>query len=165
MKSMKIGWINKVISRIVRNQVTYNLGKAILVSFGVFLIMFSLIRFIPGDPVDVLLGDRATEELRAQYNEMLGLEGSLFEQFKTNMGKILRGDLGTSVITKQSVNSIVKRAFPPTAWLIGVTLILSLLMAVPIGIVVAIYRGRWIDKVFHIVSSILLSIPGFYMGL
>jgi len=152
-------------SRLVKNQFIYNLGKAVLVSFGVFLVMFSLIRFIPGDPVDMILGDSATEELRAEYREILGLEGSVFEQLKTSLGNIIRGDLGTSVVTKQSVNSIVKRALPPTAWLIIVSLFISLLLAIPLGLLVSLYRGRWIDKVFQIISSVLLSIPGFYMGL
>ena len=164
MESKKTNW-TKILSCITKSQIAYNIGKLLLVSFGVFLIMFGLIRLIPGDPVDILLGDKATEELRIQYREMLGLEGSVFEQFGTNFNKILHGDLGTSVITRQSVNSIVKRAFPPTAWLIVVSLVISLLIAIPLGVLVAIYRGRWIDKVFHIASSVLLSIPGFYMGL
>ena len=164
MKSNKKSWI-KVLSRMVKSQIAYNIGKLILVSFGVFLIMFSLIRLIPGDPVDLLLGDIATDALRAQYREILGLDGSVFEQLGTSLGKVLKGDLGTSVVTRQSVNSIVKRSLPPTAWLIVVTLFISLLVAVPLALIVSIYRGRWIDKVFQIMSSILLSIPGFYMGL
>lgn len=164
MKLKEINLIN-IASRIVRSKIVNNLVRALLVSLGVFLVTFSLIRLIPGDPVDILLGDRATHELREQYKELMGLNGTVFEQFKTNISKITHGDLGTSVVTKQSVNHIVARSLPPTVWLILMTVVLALIFAVPLGILVAVYRGRWIDKVFHIVSSVLLSIPGFYMGL
>jgi peptide/nickel transport system permease protein len=148
-----------------RNRLLRSLGRALLVSFGVMIVTFTLIRLIPGDPVEILLGDQATDELVEEYRKILGLDGTFAEQFIGYIGDVLQGDLGTSVYTRQSVSSTLKRALPTTAWLIAVTLVMALVMAVPLGVIAAIYRGTWFDHLFRVVSSALLAMPGFYLGL
>ena len=142
-----------------------NLARAMLAALGVLIVTFTLIHFIPGDPVEILLGDAATEELVAEYRRILGLEGSLIEQFLDYLGAVVRGDLGTSLLTRQSVNAVVARTLPLTAWLIAVTVLMALLMAVPLGVTAAIFRGTWFDHAFRVVTSISLATPSFYMGL
>ncbi len=134
-------------------------------ALGVLIVTFTLIHFIPGDPVEILLGDSATEELIAEYRKILGLDGTLIEQFLDYLGAVVRGDLGTSLLTRQSVNAVVARTLPLTAWLITVTVLMALLMAIPLGVSAAIFRGTWFDHVFRVATSISLATPSFYMGL
>ena len=72
-----------------------NLVRAMLAALGVLIVTFTLIHFIPGDPVEILLGDAATEELVAEYRKILGLEGTLIQQFLDYLGAVVQGDLGT----------------------------------------------------------------------
>ena len=134
-------------------------------ALGVLIVTFTLIHLIPGDPVEILLGDTATEELIAEYRKILGLDGTLIEQFLDYLGAVVRGDLGTSLLTRQSVNAVVARTLPLTAWLITVTVLMALLMAIPLGVSAAIFRGTWFDHVFRVATSISLATPSFYMGL
>lgn len=154
-----------ILFRLAKSHVLQSLGRALLVSFGVMVITFALIRLIPGDPVELLLGELATDELVAEYRKILGLDGTITEQFTSYVSDVVRRDLGTSVVTKQSVNATVKRTLPLTAWLIGVTVVMTLLMAVPLGVAAAVFRRTWFDQVFRIIASILLATPGFYLGL
>ncbi len=142
-----------------------NLARAALAALGVLVVTFALIHLIPGDPVEILLGDAATDELVAEYRKILGLEGSLVEQFLDYLGSVVRGDLGTSLLTRQSVNAVVARTLPLTAWLIAVTVVMALLMAIPLGVAAAVLRGTWFDHAFRVVTSISLATPSFYMGL
>ena len=142
-----------------------NLARAALAALGVLIVTFTLIHLIPGDPVEILLGDAATEELVAEYRKIMGLEGTLPEQFLDYLGAVLRGDLGTSILTRQSVNAVVARTLPMTAWLITVTVVMALLMAIPLGVTAAILRGTWFDHAFRVATSISLATPSFYMGL
>ena len=79
--------------RVASQRIVLSLGRALLVGFGVMVIVFLLIRLIPGDPVVILLGDLATDELVARYRELLGLNGSLGQQFLSYVGKVLRGKI------------------------------------------------------------------------
>jgi peptide/nickel transport system permease protein len=151
--------------RLVHSQLLSRLGRALLVGFGVMIIAFMLIRLIPGDPVQILLGDTATPELTKTYREILGLNGTLPEQFVGYIGNVLRGDLGRSLATRVSVNSIIARTLPVTLWLIVVTLIIGLSFSLPLAIAAAIYRRTWFGHAFRILSSVLLATPGFYLGL
>ena len=155
----------KLLLRLAKSPALRNLGRAMLVCSGLLVVSFTLIRLIPGDPVEILLGDLATEELVQEYREILGLNGTMLEQFVAYAGDILRGDLGTSVVTRQSVNSVVARTLPLTGWLIALTLIMALSAAVPLGVVAAVFRRTWFGHVFRIVTSIFLATPSFYLGL
>ncbi len=142
-----------------------NLARAALAALGVLIVTFTLIHLIPGDPVEILLGEAATEELVAEYRKILGLEGTLPRQFLDYVGAVVRGDLGTSILTRQSVNAVVARTLPLTTWLIAVTVVMALLMAIPLGVAAAILRGTWFDHAFRVATSISLATPSFYMGL
>src|SRR5690606_7637895 len=122
-------------------------------------------RFIPGDPVAILLGDAATPALVEQYREAMGLNGSLAEQFVDYLGNVARGNLGTSLQTRASVNATIARTLPVTLWLIAVTIVMALVLALPLALAAAIYRRTWFGHLFRIVSSVLLATPVFYSGL
>ncbi len=140
-------------------------GRALAVAFTVMCIAFALIHLIPGDPVLLVLGDRATPEAVREYRDLLGLSGSLPEQFLRYVANLAHGDLGRSLVTRLSVTSIIGRTIPVTLWLIAVALIIGTLQAVPLALAAAIYRRTWFGHVFRIVSSVLLATPVFLSGL
>src|SRR4051794_34447346 len=86
----------RTLRQIARSRPLRRLGRSILVGFGVMCVSFGLIRFIPGDPVALMLGDMATPENIANMRAALGLNGTLPEQFLSYAGHLLQGDLGTS---------------------------------------------------------------------
>src|SRR5262245_37811215 len=112
--------------RVAQNQITLRLIRAIIVSFGVMIIAFFLLRLIPGDPVSLLLGDAATPESIEFYRKAMKLDGTLPEQLVAYIGSMLRGDLGTSIVTRASVNVTIARALLVTLWLILVTVTMAL---------------------------------------
>src|SRR5687767_7287689 len=120
-------------ARIMRLSAVRSLARALLVGFGIMVIAFMLIRLIPGDPVRILLGDQATEEAVVEYRALLGLNGTLGEQFSSYMSGLLRGDLGRSVVTRLPVNITIQRRLPVTLSLIAVTVVMALSMALPLG--------------------------------
>jgi peptide/nickel transport system permease protein len=151
--------------RLGNNRALQSLGRAILVSCGVFVVVFVLMRLIPGDPVLMLLGDQATDEQVTYYRELLGVNGSIGQQFVTYVGRLAHGDLGTSILTGQSVLSTVQRTLPVTLWLIIVTVVMALALAVPLGVLAAVYRRTWFGEAFRVVTSVMLATPLFFAGL
>lgn len=150
---------------IVQNRIVLRVVRSVLVGFGVMTIAFFLLRLVPGDPVQVLLGDAGTPEAVDAYRRTLGLTGTLPEQYLGYLGNVLRGDLGTSISAGVSVNSTIARTLPVTLWFIVVTMVLALAIAIPLALVAAIYRRTWFGHVFRVGSSILLATPVFYSGL
>lgn len=150
---------------ILQNRIVSRLFRSILVGFGVMTIAFFLLRLVPGDPIQVLLGDSATPDAVAAYRENLGLDGSFPEQYVNYIGNVLRGNLGNSINSGVSVNTILARSLPVTLWLIVVTIIFALVIALPLAIAAALYRRTWFGQTFRIGSSILLATPVFYSGL
>lgn len=153
---------------ILRNRVFRRLLRALLVSFGVMTITFSLIRLIPGDPVEYFVGQLGipiSEETLDSYRERLGLDGTFIEQYIAYLAGVVQGDLGNSLITGRSVASTVARTLPITVWLIVVTVVLALIFSIPIGVLAAIYRRAFFGQAVRVISSLLLATPGFYLGL
>src|SRR5581483_7387911 len=128
----------RLIRRVASSQIVRRLVQSLLVGFGVMVIAFALLRFIPGDPVQILLGDAATPELVEAYRQDLGLNGTLPEQFVTYLSNVLRGDLGKSLQTRASVNSIIARTLPVTLWLIVVTVVFALVLSLPLAVLAAL---------------------------
>ena len=137
------------------------------VMFGVLLIVFSLMHLAPGDPVELMMGEagHVTEEeiqqLRAQY----GLDKPLYAQFIKYISKIARGNLGTSFVQGQPVASLIMSRLPATVELTATALILALLVAIPVGIISAVYQYSAVDRLTTTTSLIGISVPGFYLGI
>src|SRR5438094_10043108 len=98
--------------RLARAPLVRRLGRSLLVGFGVMCITFGLIRFIPGDPVRMLLGDLATDENVQRFRDALGLNGTLPEQFLAYLGGLARGGLGRSLVTDVPGRDTVPRPLP-----------------------------------------------------
>jgi ABC-type dipeptide/oligopeptide/nickel transport system permease component len=150
---------------IAQNRIFLRALRSVLVGFGVMTIAFFLLRLVPGDPVQVLLGDAGTPELVQSYRQSLGLSGTLPEQYLRYVGNVLRGNLGTSISAGVSVNTTIARSLPVTLWFIVVTMVMALVISLPLALFAAIYRRTWFGHVFRVGSSILLATPVFYSGL
>jgi peptide/nickel transport system permease protein len=138
---------------------------AIPTLFVVVTIIFLLVRVIPGDPARAALGDNASETAVNQLREQLGLNDSLWEQYISYMGDLLRGDLGTTMITRQPAWEQIEFVLPHTLELTFVALLVALALGVPIGIITAVKQNTAIDYTGRVFSLLGLSLPAFYLGL
>jgi peptide/nickel transport system permease protein len=157
--------VTRPLGRVARSPIARILGRSLLVATSVMLVAFSLMRLSPGDPVVVLLGENATEESIARMREQLGLNGTLPEQLFRYLGGLTQGDLGDSVVFSTPVSTLIGQAVPVTLQLMLVSIALTVFVAVPIAVYVALHpRGR-VARLFLIGSSFSVSMPGFFVGL
>lgn len=144
-------------------------AKRILITIPVLFIVsvmvFSLIHLIPGDPAQVILGQDATPVALAALRHQLGLDQPIIVQYLHWLRQILSGNLGTSLVDGESVNRVIAQRLPVTAELAIGTFIVAILIAFPLGILAAVYRGRFADGVSMFASSVGLSIPPFWLGI
>ncbi|MEM8810233.1 MAG: ABC transporter permease [Cyanobacteria bacterium P01_G01_bin.38] len=132
---------------------------------GVIVVTFLLTRALPGDPAAYFAGPAATQEAIDQIRESLGLNRSLPEQFVIYVGELLRGDLGQSLTTGQTVLSDLLTRLPASLELTLAGLIFSLSLALPLGILAATRPGSWIDHGVRVLSTAGVSLPTFFTGL
>jgi peptide/nickel transport system permease protein len=132
---------------------------------GVTLLVFSLARFAPGDPVYAALGYDYTPEQAQKMRHELGLDRPLAAQYLTWLGDAARGRLGRSIVMNNSVQAIISQRAPTTALLATLAVGLALAVSVPLGVVAAIYKDRWVDNLLRAASITAASMPVFWLGL
>src|SRR5262247_2693491 len=132
----------------------------LMITFVVFVMM----RSIPGDPVVALLGDAYTEEDAARAREAYGLDRPIVVQYLIWLGKLVRGDWGTSILSGRPVLQDVLVRLPVTLELIALSMGVALLIAIPAGIIGAVRRNTWADYTATTVAMIGVSIPEFFVG-
>ena len=132
---------------------------------GVSLVVFLFLRLIPGDPATAFLREGASGDQVAAFNERLGLNKPLPEQYLSYMGKVLRGDLGTSLHSALPVSDEIGRKFPATAELALAAMLIATTLGVLIGIVAAIRRATVLDYGTTTFGLIGVSMPIFWLGL
>ena len=137
-------------------------GLAVVV--GVVTLMFFLLRLAPGDPALLLVGPAATAEQVASQRHALGLDRPLPAQYATWLGRFARGDWGTSIATGRPVRAMLGEAWPATVRLVGISLLLSYLLGIGVGVVQAT-RGGGLDTALSVVSVALFALPGYWLGL
>ena len=137
----------------------------LLVMIGVCAITFIISHLIPGDPARLLAGDRASDEMVQHMRHQLGLDLPLWQQFIHYVGDLLRGDLGTSIRTGRPVLADLRLFFPATLELALCALLLALLIGVPLGVLSAVYRNRWLDHLVRLLAITGISTPAFWLGL
>jgi peptide/nickel transport system permease protein len=144
-------------------------GRRLLVGLptllGVATVCFLLLRLIPGDPARLMAGPTASPAQVAHLRAQFGLDGSQAVQYVRYLGSLLRGDLGVSTLTGQSVASEIATAFPYTLELAVAAIVLALVTGVPLGIVAALRRGGVIDSALSGVSVLGVSMPVYWSGL
>ena len=141
------------------------LGQVVLTVVVVALLIFGLMRLLPGDPALVMLGDRATDARVVELHHQLGLDQPLPVQFWHFLVNTVTLHLGDSITLRVPVSRLVAQGLPITLLLTGMAAALALAMAVPLAFVGALRPGGWIDAVIRIVSQVSLSMPVFYIGL
>ncbi|MBT2333694.1 ABC transporter permease [Variovorax paradoxus] len=130
----------------------------------VALIVFLMLRLAPGDPAAAIVGDSGTSENIAKVRSQLGLSDSLPTQFVRWSGQLLQGNLGESYFMKKSVVELIGQRIEPTVSLAAVTLVVTILIAVPLGVVAAWRHGGWLDRMLMGFSVMGFSIPAFVIG-
>lgn len=140
---------------------------AIPTLFGVALIVFALMRAVPGDVVTNLVGleGNVSEERLVELRRMFGLDLPVHVQFGQWLTAAVRGDLGSSLRTGRPVGADLALRFPVTLELTLLSLVVALAIALPVGVFAALYRGRWPDHLGSVFALLGLSVPGFFLGI
>jgi peptide/nickel transport system permease protein len=147
------------------NFILKRLLMAVPTLFIVSVTVFVLIRLVPGDPASLMLGDLATPAAVADLRGRLGLDRSLVEQFVTWLGRLLHGDLGASITSQQPVLPLVWERFVVSARVVLAAVVMAALVAVPLGMWAAWRQNSVTDLALVGTSTLLLSIPTFWLGL
>lgn len=137
----------------------------VLVVAGVCVITFIISHLIPGDPARLLAGDRASDAIVENIRQQLGLDQPLYVQFYRYVSDLFQGDLGTSIRTGRPVLEELRIFFPATLELAFCALLLALLIGIPLGILSAVWRNRWLDHLVRIMAITGISTPAFWLGL
>ena len=130
----------------------------------VAVFVFLMLRLTPGDPAAIIAGDNATGAQIAAIRDQLGLSQPIAVQFLIWLGKLLRGDLGQSFFFKAAVAELIGQRIGPTLALATVTMIITVAVAVPLGVLAAWQHGRWIDRLVMGFSVLGFSVPVFVLG-
>jgi peptide/nickel transport system permease protein len=130
----------------------------------VAVVVFMLLRLTTGDPAAIIAGDSGTSQDVEAIRAKLGLDRPIVEQFGIWIAKVVRGDFGESFFFKRSVASLIVERVEPTLALATLTLVLTVAMAVPLGVIAAWKRGTWIDRGVMGLSVLGFSVPVFVIG-
>jgi peptide/nickel transport system permease protein len=130
----------------------------------VAVLVFLLLRLVPGDPAAIIAGDSATTEQIEQIREGLGLNRPLGVQFGIWVANVVRGDLGESFVFKKTVSALIAQRLEPTIALALCTIVLAVIVAVPLGVLAAWRHGGWLDRALMEFSTLGFSIPVFVLG-
>jgi peptide/nickel transport system permease protein len=149
-----------VISYIIRR-----VGQAIIVLIGVTIIVFILQHLLPGSIARAIIGPRATALQIAEFNRQNGLNRPLPVQYLSFLNQLIHGNLGYSFKQNMSVDAIVIHDLPNDLLLVGVSLVLALLIAIPVGVLQAVRRNRTADYAATGISFVLYSMPSYLLGL
>jgi peptide/nickel transport system permease protein len=130
----------------------------------VALFVFSLLYIAPGDPAAVIAGDQASPADVERIRLGLGLDRPFLVQFWAWLWNILHGDLGTSIFTNMPVSAMIAQRIEPTFSLMAITLVLTILVAVPLGVMAAWKAGSWVDRTIMAFAVFAFSLPVFVVG-
>ncbi len=160
--------VYEIFSPCQRTQMLGFLLKRILAAIPVMavvaLFVFLLLRLTPGDPAAIIAGDNATPEQLDRIRTALGLDRPLYVQFFEWAGKLLQGDLGVSLISQKPVAEMMALRLEPTLSIAVSTIVLSVAIAVPLGVLAAWKYGTWIDSMVMAVCVLGFSVPVFVIG-
>jgi peptide/nickel transport system permease protein len=150
------------VSGYILKRVAFAIPTLVVVSIGIFL----MVRLLPGDIIDILFGgdQTASEEIKAQAREQLGLNGSYPEQYWRWISGILQGDFGFSLRNAEPVSNIILKALSVTLELVILGLLIAVLVGVPLGVISAVKRDSAADYAARVGGLVGLSIPSFWLA-
>ena len=134
------------------------------VLFAVATLVFFLLRLIPGDPVDFILGENALQTERQALVSQQHFDDPLPQQYFYFLTQLAQGRLGKSYFSSQSVEQLIWQRYPATLFLAGTAILWALVFAIPLGVFCSIKKGKFIDRVMAVFSVMGISIPTFYLG-
>lgn len=134
------------------------------VAWGVVTIVFFLIHVIPGDPVEIMLGEGAREGAREALRHHLGLDQPLPTQYARYVGGLLRGDLGESLTYRRPVVDLIRERYPATLLLALAAMVVAGTVSIPLGIAAALRHGTIVDGASTLVALLGVSMPNFWLG-
>ena len=137
----------------------------VLVLFGVTIVIFGMVRILPGDPAFLILGDRATDQKAAELREQLGLNRPVLEQYWLFVSGFARGDMGQSLLYRQPVGQLVLARVPVSLALAAYAMALAAIITLFFGIVAAVNKGRWPDQLIRVGFLFALTTPNFWFGI
>jgi peptide/nickel transport system permease protein len=135
------------------------------ISLGVTVLVFFLIHLVPGDPARTILGNQGTDARVAALRHLWGLDRPLPVQYGKFLGRLVHGDLGTSLFYNVGAGHLVVQRLPPTLWLIVFGMILAVVIAVPLAALAATHRDRIADHIVRVVPLVGLGFPAFWIGI
>ncbi|WP_108484817.1 ABC transporter permease [Oceaniglobus ichthyenteri] len=140
--------------------------QLIPVLLGVSVIVFVMMLFTPGDPVDIMLGDQhVTEEMEQALRRDMGLDLPPHERFFKFLGNAMTGDFGLSYYHRQPVAEVIASRLPATIELSLAALIFALLVSIPLGVLAAVRKNSFLDRLATVTSLFGVSLPGFWFGI
>jgi peptide/nickel transport system permease protein len=145
--------------------VVRRLIQLVPIVLGVTVLVFFLIHLVPGDPARTILGNHATPQKVALLHHEWGLDKPLPVQYWRFLGRMVRGDLGSSLFYSVPAGRLVVQRLPPTLWLIGLGTVFSVLIAVPLAALAATKRDRLPDQIVRAVPLVGLGFPQFWLGI
>ncbi|KKB11749.1 peptide ABC transporter permease [Devosia geojensis] len=140
-------------------------GQLLVSLFALLVVTFVIGRLLPTDPVGAIVGELADPATYAAMRERLGLDLPIYQQFWIYFTSLLRGDLGTAILTGNPVAQDLSQAFPATFELATLAVLISTLIGVPLGMLAAFFRDSWFDQFARVISLIGHSIPVFWFGI
>lgn len=132
---------------------------------GVSVLIFLMVHLIPGDPATQILGQFATPEAISQMRASLGLEQPLWQQYASFLGRLLTGDLGTSLFTGESVWEQIVARFPITMQLAVLSVVIAAIFGILLGTIAAVKQNTFVDRLVVLTSLVGISAPGFWIAL
>jgi peptide/nickel transport system permease protein len=149
----------------MKGYIAKRLWSLIPVMFVVATLVFFLVHLTPGDPASVILGPDAPQESIAELRARLGLDKPLPVQFVRWFGQVLQGDLGESIFLRRPVTQAIFERIEPTLLLAGLSTLFAVVIGIPTGVLAAVYRNTWLDRVFMSISVFGVSMPNFWLAL
>jgi peptide/nickel transport system permease protein len=137
----------------------------VFVLFGVTVVIFGMIRVLPGDPAFLILGDRATDEKAAQLREILGLNKPIYEQYWMFVSGLVTANMGQSLLYRQPVADLVLSRVPITLALAAYAMSLAAIITLTFGITAAVTKGKWPDQLIRVGFLFALTTPSFWFGI
>lgn len=154
----------------MKNFIMKRLAQMLLVLVVVSVFAFSITYFAPGDPLYMYTSPsvstyKMTDEQLEDMRESLGLTGNFAERYVSWAGKMLQGDWGLSTSNHQSVKAQIMDKLPNTIGLMGASLVLSVILAIPLGLLAGYFKNKWIDNIISGISYLGISLPAFWFGI
>jgi peptide/nickel transport system permease protein len=133
--------------------------------FGVSIVVFFMVRAIPGDPAQIMLGQQATQEQVQQIRENMGLDKPIFVQYGLFLKDALRGDLGDSIVTGRPVTTELLTRLPATLELTAFAMLIAILVGIPVGVISAVRQYSLLDKTTSVLALTGISMPIFWLAM